>query len=302
MPFPGSILRAMSDELSELVARVLPTAVALHDPKNHSSGSGFLIDGTGHVVTNYHVVADCEPVLRASLPGRSVQNAKVLGVDQFTDLAVLELEEPPEAYVEFRAEPAKLGELCFALGSPLGDLRESVTAGVVSGLTRTIRHQLTTRPIERCIQVDCAINPGNSGGPVFDVEGYVIGVATAGRSGADNVGFAVAATTALTIVPELIQYGKVERGSLGIGIAPKQIELDGLQVPRQEVTHVTARAAEAGVQPGDVILSIQGTVADERADFYDHLGRDSIGKEISLELLREADVVTVTLTAAALER
>jgi len=124
-----SILRAMSDELSGLVARILPTVVALTDPKTHSSGSGFLIDGAGHVVTNFHVVADCEPVVRASLPGGPVQDAKVLGVDQFTDLAVLQLEQPPDKFVEFRAEPAKLGELCFALGSPLGDLTESVTSG-----------------------------------------------------------------------------------------------------------------------------------------------------------------------------
>ncbi len=296
-----SVLRAMSDELSGLVARILPTVVALTDPKTHASGSGFLIDGAGHVVTNFHVVADCEPVLRAALPGGPVQDAKVLGVDQFTDLAVLQLENPPDKFVEFRTAPAKLGELCFALGSPLGDLTESVTSGIVSGLARTIRHQLTTRPIERCIQIDCAINPGNSGGPVFDVEGYVIGVATAGRNDADNVGFAVAATTALAIVPELIEHGKIERGSLGIGVTPKQIELDGLQTSRQAITNVSARAAEAGVRAGDVILTIEGTIADERADLYDHLGRESIGKPINLELLREDEVVKVTLTATALE-
>jgi len=115
------------------------------------------------------------------------------------------------------------------------------------------------------------------------------------------VGFAVAATTALAIVPELIQYGKVERGSLGIGVAPRLIELAGLPTSRQAVTNVSTRAAEAGVRAGDVILTIEGTIADERADLYDHLGRDSIGQPINLELLRDEEVVTVTLTATALE-
>ncbi|GAB3660400.1 trypsin-like peptidase domain-containing protein [Actinocorallia lasiicapitis] len=294
-----SLLRQFSDDLSRLIAGVLPSVVALSDPDSRSAGSGFLIDSVGHVVTNYHVVADSDKTIRASLPGLPDQDAVILGLDQYTDLAVLQLENPPKDFVRFRDEPARLGELCFAVGSPLGYLTESVSIGIVSGLARTINHQMTTRPIERCIQVDAAINPGNSGGPVFDADGLVIGVATAGRNEADNIGFAVTAATARTVVPELIVHGRVVRASLGIGIAPRVIELDGHQVPRQAVVKVSARAAAAGFVMGDVILSIQGQAADERADLYDHLGRESIGRPVALELLRAGEVVQLTITPEA---
>ncbi len=292
-----SLLRQFSDDLTRLIAGVLPSVVALSDPDSRSAGSGFLIDSVGHVVTNYHVVAESEKTIRASLPGLPDQDAVILGMDQFTDLAVLQLDNPPRDFVRFRDEPPRLGELCFAVGSPLGYLTESVSIGIVSGLARTINHQMTTRPIERCIQVDAAINPGNSGGPVFDADGLVIGIATAARGDADNVGFAVTAATARTVVPELIVHGKVVRASLGIGVAPRMVEVGGHEVPRQAVVKVSPRAAQSGFLMGDVILTIQGTDADERADLYDHLGRDSIGKPINLELLRDGEVVQLTVTA-----
>lgn len=325
MPLPTSLLRSLSDELSGLVSRVLPAVVAIADKRDGESiGSGFLIDTAGHVVTNHHVVADGETGDEAAdetggragkagggsgaagdeagfwvtRHGRPPQEARLLGADQFTDLAVLRLVEPAAEHVRLRAEPVRLGELCFAVGSPLGFLTESVTCGVVSGVARTFGHRRSTRPIERGIQVDCAINPGNSGGPVFDAAGEVIGVATASANRADNVAFAVPAVTVAAIAPELISYGKVLRASLGVGVASRPVEYAGKTLPRQTVVRVNQEAT-TGLRVGDVILRIGDTEVDGRAALYDHLGRDSIGKPLTLEVLRDGEVLMVTITATA---
>jgi serine protease Do len=300
MSLPTSLLWQLSDELSGLVARVLPSVVAICGSRDEAFGSGFLIDGDGHVVTNHHVVSG-EDVLRVTRRDRPPQEARLLGSDAFTDLAVLKIDDPPEQPVTLRAAPVRLGELCFAVGSPLGILTESVTSGVVSGLARTIRHRKAARPIERGIQVDCAINPGNSGGPVFDAGGEVIGVATASAAQADNVSFVVSADTVRAIVPELIRDGKVRRASLGIGITPRSVEFSGRTIRRQAVTRVNEAADSAGLKVGDVLLSIEGTEVEGRAALYDHLGRESIGKPIALEVLREDKVVQLTVTATALD-
>ncbi len=150
-------------------------------------------------------------------------------------------------------EPARLGELCFAFGSPLGEFPESISIGIVSGLKRSLP-TADRRAIFDVIQTDCAINPGNSGGPLVYVDGQVIGVNTAGIDEADGIGFAVPAET-VNIVGELLSHGAIERASLGVGVALRH----AAEVPDGKGLVVTSlRDDVAGpLERGDVILSVE---------------------------------------------
>ena len=166
-------LAGFSDELAELVGRVVPSIVALsgRGADFSGSGSGFLVDAKGHVITNAHVVEGFTPPIDVVIHGGVHTHAEVVGVDALTDLALLQLRTAPELPpLDLRESDARLGELCFGLGSPLGVYPESVSIGVVSGVGRTIRRK-GTRPIYRAIQTDVAISPGNSGGPLVDSRG-----------------------------------------------------------------------------------------------------------------------------------
>ncbi|ROO82904.1 S1-C subfamily serine protease [Actinocorallia herbida] len=292
-------LASFSDELAALAERVLPSVVALtlKGDKGTSYGSGFVLDTEGHVVTNHHVIEDGGELI-ADLPGRRSQPAKIVGADRLTDLAVLRLAEPPEHHLELRAEPARLGELCLALGSPLGLFPESVSLGIISGLARSLPTRGGVRSLERVLQTDCAINPGNSGGPLVDARGRVLGVNTAIRTDGAGIGFAVPAGTVASVALDLIAHGRVTRASLGVAIAERHVEIDGLTAKRQIVTRVGEGNA---LRVGDALLAVNGVEIDGRAALYDQLGGDRIGVALTLAIHREGAVCHVEVIPAALD-
>lgn len=292
MAAPANLLMALSDALAELAARVLPDVACLS--VGDATGSGFVVDDAGHVVTNFHVVEgqDPEVPIKAAIHGFPTQTARIVGVDPLTDLAVLELSEPHQGFLELRAEPARLGEMCMAVGSPLGIYTESVSTGIVSGLARSVRHRTTRRPLERAIQTDCAINPGNSGGPLVDMAGRVIGVNTAVAAEGQGIGFAVPAGTVQAVTAALIADGKVVRASLGVAVAARDVDIDGRTVNRQVVTRTKARQ-EGGLLPGDVLLAIDGVEVDGRAALFDHLTADRIGRTVVISVRREGKTADV---------
>ena len=214
-----------------------------------------------------------------------------------TDLAVLKLEQPPGDHLELRDEAARLGELCVALGSPLGIYPESVSIGLVSGLARTIP-QPGSRPIERAIQTDAAINPGNSGGPLVDVLGRVLGVNKCVDNRGAGLGFAIPSDTIRSVAGELIADGKITRASIGVTVINRAVEVEGEQVMRLVVTKV--RVEDSTLQVDDVILSIDGEVCDERSDLYNHLTKDRIGQELKFEVLRGGKVEQIAVTTTKL--
>jgi serine protease Do len=282
---PLRALQALSDALVALAARVLPNVVALTTDKG--AGSGFVLDNARHVVTNFHVIDGCDhEAIKAAIHGFPTQRARVVGRDQLTDLAVLELAEPHESFLELREEPARLGEMCMAVGSPLGLFTESVSTGIVSGLARSLTHETTKRPLERLVQTDCAINPGNSGGPLVDMAGRVIGVNTMVATFAQGIGFAVPTATVRAVTTELIAEGRVVRASLGVAIADRDVELDGRTLKRQVVTKVR-QPRETGLKVGDVLLSIDGAEIDGRAALYDRLTKDRIGQRMNIDVHRD---------------
>ncbi len=292
-------LERFSDELTELVASVMPSVVSLAGTTKDGdvSGSGFVLDDEGHVVTNWHVVDGVGDSMAASTPKGPKQTAKLVGTDEMTDLAVLRLEQPVSNHLVLREDQARLGELCVALGSPLGIYPESVSFGLVSGLARTIP-QPGSRPIERAIQTDAAINPGNSGGPLVDVLGRVLGVNKCVDTRGAGLGFAIPSDTIRSVASELIADGTVTRASIGVTVVNRAVEVDGQQVMRLVVTKVRVEHSTLAVD--DVILAIEGEICDERSDLYNHLTKERIGKELHFEVLRGGKVEKLAVVTTKL--
>jgi S1-C subfamily serine protease len=265
------------------------------------SGSGFLWDGAGHVVTNFHVVASASSA-RVTLADRSSWDAKLVGVAPEKDLAVLRIDAPRE-----RLRPLALGtsanlqvgQKVFAIGNPFG-LDRTLTTGVISALGREIESPagLTIRDV---IQTDAAINPGNSGGPLLDSAGRLIGVNTAiaSPSGAfAGVGFAIPADTVGWVVPELIARGRIERPTLGVELAPAgvaaQLDVEGALVldvvegsgAAAAGIRGTRRTALGTLDLGDVIVEVGGRAVGSADDLILALERRKAGETVAVKVRR----------------
>ncbi len=251
----ASLLQGLSDEIVALAQRTVPsTAIVTGQTKDFdgASGSAWLFDPE-HLVTNRHVIDGLVEPVWVRFPDCRETLAEVVGSDPLTDLAVLRVPAQRAAPLPLRRAPARLGELCFALGSPLGRFPESMSFGIVSGLKRSLPTD-HGRAIYDIIQTDCAINPGNSGGPLVGVDGAVLGVNTAIASNAEGIGFAVPAETVNDIVPELLQHGVVLRASLGVSVASRRVDADDA-AERLVVTAVRSNSA-GPFESGDVLVKI----------------------------------------------
>ncbi|KAF8726737.1 hypothetical protein HU200_019207 [Digitaria exilis] len=266
------------------------------------SGSGFVWDKSGHIVTNFHVIRGASD-LRVTLSDQSVYEAQVVGYDQDKDVAVLRIKAPKD---KLRPIPVGVsadllvGQKVYAIGNPFG-LDHTLTTGVISGLRREISSAATGRPIQDVIQTDAAINPGNSGGPLLDSSGNLIGVNTAiySPSGASSgVGFSIPVDTVGGIVDQLIKYGKVTRPILGIKFAPDQsVEQLGLSGVLVLDAPPNGPAGKAGLLPtkrdpygrlilGDIITSVNGTKVTNGSDLYRILDQCKVGETVTVEVLR----------------
>ncbi|KAJ8775045.1 hypothetical protein K2173_020049 [Erythroxylum novogranatense] len=266
------------------------------------SGSGFVWDKAGHVVTNYHVIRGASD-LKVTLADQTTYDAKVVGFDQDKDVAVLRVDAPKD---KLRPIPVGVsadllvGQKVYAIGNPFG-LDHTLTTGVISGLRREISSAATGRPIQDVIQTDAAINPGNSGGPLLDSSGNLIGVNTAiySPSGASSgVGFSIPVDTVGGIVDQLVRFGKVTRPILGIKFAPDQ-SVEQLGVSGVLVLDAPADgpAGKAGLLPtkrdsfgrlilGDIITSVNGKKVTNGSDLYRILDQCKVGEKVVVEVLR----------------
>lgn len=266
------------------------------------SGSGFVWDTKGHVVTNYHVIRGASD-LRVTLADQTTYDAKVVGVDEDKDVAVLRIDAPKD---KLRPIPVGVsadllvGQKVFAIGNPFG-LDHTLTTGVISGLRREISSAATGRPIQDVIQTDAAINPGNSGGPLLDSSGNLIGINTAiySSSGASSgVGFSIPVDTVGGIVDQLVRFGKVTRPILGIKFAPdqstEQLGVSGVLVLDAPPS---GPAGKAGMQStkrdtfgrlvlGDIITSVNGKKVAKGSDLYRILDQCKVGETVTVEVLR----------------
>jgi serine protease Do len=272
----------------------------------NSLGSGFIIDATGIVVTNNHVIADADEITVILNDGARIK-AELMGRDQKTDIALLRI-KTDRALKSVRfgdSDKLRLGEWVIAIGNPFS-LGGSVTAGIVSARNRDIN----SGPYDNYIQTDAAINRGNSGGPLFNLEGEVVGVNTAIISpsgGSIGIGFAVPSKTAITVIEQLKQFGETRRGWLGVRIQTVTDEIaDGLGIKPARGALVAGvdekgPAAPAGIKSGDVIVKFDGKDIRDMRDLPRVVADTPVGKEVPVVVIRSGKEVTIMVTLGRLE-
>jgi serine protease Do len=296
-----ALLQRFSRELADLTTRVLKATVAVSGPtpEGGSSGSGFFIDRQGHILTNHHVVAGVEPPIAITLHGGTTALAGVVGVDRVADLALLKLDSTWHYSLSLRRSPARAGELCLAVGNPLGRYPETVTIGVVSGLARTA-YAGPGRPHYHLLQTDCDIHEGNSGGPLVDVQGRVIGVTTLLDSESPHIGLAIPVATMKAVVPDLLSHGEVARATLGVSVAPRTRVIDGKQLPGLEVVRLTRQRGQK-LRPGDFIVRVSRQAVPDPPALFALLGGERIGRSTTVDVLRRGRRVSVIVRPWRLE-
>jgi len=276
-------------------------------------GTGFIIDKSGLVVTNHHVIAGADKIEVALTDGRTTK-ATLIGSDELTDLAVLKLPLKDLSIAPMGdSSVLKVGETAIAIGHALGLAGgPTVTVGVVSALGRTIDLQ-SGLSLNDVIQTDASINPGNSGGPLLNAAGQVIGISTAGNVNAENLGFAIAIDSARSIIDELIAEGEIKRGFLGIwglGVTPDDARQYNLPVDKgiylMEVYEETA-ADNAGLAKGDIVVAIDSIQIDNMGDLGNALAMYKPGSLVTIKLYRsnsegEYDTETIEVKATLGER
>ena len=272
--------------------------------KVSSLGSGFVIDPSGLVVTNNHVIEGADEIILNFTDGTKLKVTKILGHDPKTDLALLKVEpkKPLKAVSFGDSSTMRVGDWVMAIGNPFG-LGGSVTVGIISATKRDIN----AGPYDDFLQTDAAINRGNSGGPLFNMDGEVIGVNTAIISptgGSIGIGFAVPSNSAVQVIDQLKQYGEMRRGWLGVHVQNVTEEISGSLGLKEPTGALVAKvspdspAAAAGIQPSDVIVKFDGQVIDNMRSLPRAVAATPIGKSVTVDLLRKGAPMGVTVTVA----
>jgi S1-C subfamily serine protease len=299
-PEDTHLLDAYSRAVIRATERVSPSVVNIKVKKmarsrfgSGAGGSGFIVSPEGFIVTNCHVAEESEHMEVELQDGRSY-SADLVGLDPYTDLAVLKIYTENLPHVSFLKDlKLRVGQLAIAIGNPFG-FQCTVTTGVISALGRTLQSR-TGRMIDNVIQTDAALNPGNSGGPLVDSNGMVIGVNTAIIKEAQGICFAIGAGTAEYIVGKLIMNGRVKRGYLGIAGQFMQLPLrvvhfnklnsgSGVKVENlQKQRHM----GNQELKRGDIIVEFNGQPVTGIDSLQRCLNEDTIGKKATLGILRK---------------
>jgi len=274
------------------------------------SGSGFIWDNAGHIITNYHVIQGADKAT-VTLSDQSTYPAKLVGKAPSKDLAVLKIEAPIEKLRPLQigmSYDLRVGQSVYAIGNPFG-LDQTLTTGIVSALGREI-NSVANIPIRDVIQTDAAINPGNSGGPLLNSSGELIGVNTAiySPSGASaGIGFSIPVDAVNWVVPDLIQYGVIQRPTISIDFIPqrttRQLGLEGLLVYR---VGANSSAEKAGIQPtyrdrtgklhlGDIIVAIGSEIVETENDYLLALENYRVGDKIEVLVERGNERIALDL-------
>ncbi len=271
-----------------------------------SAGSGVIVDAQhGYVLTNHHVVKDAQQVVVTLKDGRRLP-AKLLGSDAGTDVALLKVEPDNLKALGFGDSDAlRVGDYALAIGNPFG-LGQTVTSGIVSALGRI---GLDIEGYEDFIQTDASINPGNSGGALINLKGELIGINTAivGPTGGNvGIGFAVPSNMVRAVMQQLVKYGEMRRGRVGLttqDVAPELGKALGAQASHgAEVVEVTKNspADKAGLRPADVIIALNGRAVRGSSDLRNQIGLIPVGEEVELKVLREGQVRALKIRVESL--
>jgi len=280
-------------------------------------GSGLYI-GDGLVLTNNHVVSVEEPGSRGFRPmddikvvtdqtapdGSREYPAKIVGTDPKTDIALIRIEgehvKALKGAVLGDSDELEVGDQVIAIGEPFG-LEATVTSGIISAKERTVNPET---PYADFLQTDASINPGNSGGPLFNMKGEAVGINTAIIGGANNIGFAVPITLVKQILPQLKEKGRVDRGYLGVLLAPitqdmaEELKLESRKGALVAAVEKGGPAAQAGLEPGDVIVRVDDKPVNDDAQLTRAVGQHQPGSTLKLEVVREGKKVDLQVKLA----
>ena len=273
--------------------------------KASALGSGFIIDAKGIVVTNNHVIKGAEDIM-VTVNGEKEYEAKIIGQDPLSDLAVLEIQSKDKFVpVKFGdSDKARIGDWVIAIGNPYG-FGGTVTAGIISARNRSIG----LSRYEDYIQTDASINQGNSGGPLFDMNGDVIGINTAilGQSGSIGIGFSIPSNSAKKVINQLIEFGETKRGWLGVRIqnVTKEIaDVEKLDRPRGALVASVAENSpsdKAGIKAGDIILEFNGILIKEMKELPRIVAQTEVGKTVEVKIWRNEKELTKKIKLGRLE-
>jgi len=305
-------LSAMDDEFTELVEHVIPSVVSITTttapdrealvrqffglgggggvPKTSKMGSGMIVSSEGHIVTNWHVINGASQIAIQMSDGRTLP-ARVSGVDQRSDIAVLKVDAENLIPIDLGdSEQVKVGQMVFAVGNPFG-LQETVTQGIISAKGR----RTTSEAANEFFQTSATINPGNSGGPLIDIHGKVIGINNfilSSSGGSEGIGFSIPSNVARRVYEDVVQHGRVIHPWLGVVMRPltpglaKQLLLSNTQGALVAATLANSPAEKAGLQSGDVILSIDGRAVRDGKDLRNRVAEAPVGNRVTLSILR----------------
>ncbi len=323
---PGAISQVDVEEqlVIDVYANVSPAVVCVTAPQRFGEciGSGFVIDSEGHIVTNNHVVEAAQGLL-VTLADEHTVEAELVGTDSGSDLAVLDIDVPPEQLTAVElgeSSTLQVGQRTIAIGNPFG-LERTVTTGIISSLGRTLDRDDSNFQIAEVIQTDAAINPGNSGGPLLDSQGRVIGVNSAifSSSGTNSgVGFAIPVDIVKRVVPELIANGRYRHPWLGVSgrsISPEMVEIADLPVdvgvlifevePGSPAEKAGLRGGDQQVlvsgipmlKGGDIVIAIDGVEVKRFDDIVNYLAsHTSVGDVVALTVVRDGHEIQVDVT------
>jgi len=270
----------------------------------NSLGSGVIIDSTQkYILTNHHVIVRASKIM-ITLADQQEFEARVVGTDPESDLAVLKIESDTSlpAIRMGRSDDLMIGETVIAIGNPFG-LSHTVTTGVISALNRSVRTQ--SGVYHNFIQIDASINPGNSGGPLLNINGELVGINTAIYSGAEGIGFAIPIDRARRIVSDLINYGRVHTAWLGITVQDLTKNLiDYFRLPVDRGVLITqvvpgSPAKDKGLKRGDVITELNKNSIGSIRDYYDRLSQHTADEVLHLTLIRDGKREEMSIKAAS---
>jgi serine protease DegS len=288
------VTERLAPSLGELFGEYMPR---YRQRIERSLGSGVIVDAEGHIVTNHHVIANADSI-RVQLADGRVADAHIVGRDPDTDLAVLKIDLAPLPVAAIgRSDRLKVGDVVLAIGNPIG-LSHTVTHGIVSAVSR---QQLGIAPLEDFIQTDAPINFGNSGGALIDSSGALVGINTAivaKNIGVEGIGFAIPVNMVRGVLSDIIAHGRVIRG--WIGIVPEDVPEDqaqqlGLGQPAVLIgnLYVGSPAQHAGLQPGDLLLDIDGSPPHSAQDALGRIASRQPGSSVLLRGMRGGRVFEV---------
>lgn len=310
----GELLDAYSKTVAGVAERARDSVVNIRvqhgaaagqtDRPNEGTGSGFIITPDGYIVTNSHVVHGAKE-LQVTLANGETYSAWLIGDDPDSDLAVIRIDAPDLQHIQFAdSNQLRVGQIAIAIGSPLG-FQQTVTAGVVSALGRTMRSR-SGRMIENIVQTDAALNPGNSGGPLVNSRGEVIGVNTAMIPSAQGICFAIASNTAEFIAAWLIKDGKIRRAWLGIhgqngSIHPRIARHLGLKQNQGVLilnVEAGSPAARAGLRAGDIAIRFNERPLTSIDELQHQLTGSEINRKSTVEIIRHTFRQELSITPA----